>query len=271
MINNNITFNMEGYDIISSHIMKKYDLEKVNFFDIECTGFNKEDDKVFCISIGKFKDNKFIVNCFFNAYSEEKLLLEAYKNFDNVNICTFNGTAFDVPFLNSRFNNYGINNLAFNKHYDFYRILIPYVNNLGCEGKSLKSFESFWGIKRNDSLSGELCKDKFIEYLTDNSEDKLHDIIRHNLEDVFNLPKLFEIVNYISENNIDRDDVIDKKKYLYIKKLLKNRKINNCAFDRKYTSQKDAGKLIYELKRKNVNKEIINDIIKEINDRSDLC
>lgn len=270
MYKDNTIFRSTERNILSLDIIDKYQLNDAVFFDIECTGFNKDIDKIFSISIGKFDDESFNAAVFFNAYDEEKLLKQVFYLFDKENICTFNGMALDIPFLNSRLKKYNIGKLKYTKHYDFYRMLCPYVNILGSKGKSLKNFESLIGISRKDNIDGKECRDKYFEFIKDNEIDHLNEIVQHNLEDVLNLPKLFKIVNYISENNLKRDDSILNSQLQYVKRLLNNRKINGNIIESSVVSQKDARKLIYELKRKNTDLESINSIITDIKNREKL-
>ena len=257
-------------NILSLDIINKYKLNDVVFFDIECTGFNKDIDKIFSISIGKFNDGVFEASVYFNAYDEEKLLREVYSSFNKDNICTFNGMALDIPFLNARFEKYNINKLSYTKHYDFYRMLCPYVKVLGSKGKSLKNFEMLIGISRKDNIDGKECRDKYFEYIKYNDSKYIDEIVQHNLEDVLNLPKLFNIVSYISANNLKRDDSILNSQQQYVKRLLNIRKLNGNIVESSVVSQKDARKLIYELKRKNTDLDSINSIITDIKNREKL-
>lgn len=270
MYKDNTIYRSTERNILSLDIINKYKLNDVVFFDIECTGFNKEIDKIFSISIGKFKGDVFEASVYFNAYDEEKLLREVYQSFDKDNICTFNGMALDIPFLNSRLDKYNINELKYTKHYDFYRMLCPYVKVLGSKGKSLKNFEGLIEISRKDNIDGKECRDRYFEFIKNNDVKFLDEIVRHNLEDVLNLPKLFKIVSYISENNLKRDDSILNSQLQYVKRLLNNRKLNGNIVESSVVSQKDARKLIYELKRRNTDTESINSIINDIKNREKL-
>ena len=84
------------------------------------------------------------------------------------------------------------------------------------------------------------------------------------------MPKLFNIVSYISTNNLKRDDSILNSQQQYVKRLLNIRKLNGNIVESSVVSQKDARKLIYELKRKNTDLDSINSIITDIKNREKL-
>ena len=74
-------------------------------FDIETTGLNSNYCKVILIGILFNKNNKTIIKQFFaNTENDEKELLLAFinciKNYQNH--IAFNGSNFDIPFLNNR-------------------------------------------------------------------------------------------------------------------------------------------------------------------------
>lgn len=243
-------------------IIEKYNLDKCIFIDIECTGFNKNEDRIFCVSIGKLYENKYDVTVCFNPYDEERLLKEIEPLLRCENICTFNGIAFDEPFINSRLEKYDMEAVEYKNHYDFYRILQPYSKGLGSKGCSLKSFEELVGISRVDEIDGKECRDKFLLYLEQEDELLVKDIIQHNLEDVLELPKLFLIINKIKEENILRDDAVSINEIRYISRLIQKRNVNIDEIKFNYLSTKDSRRLIYQLRQKSINYSEIDNILR---------
>lgn len=258
----NIIVERTQENLLPLSIIEKYDLDKSIFIDIECTGFNKEEDKIFSVSIGRFKEDFYEVKVYFNPYDEGQLLREIRQLLVCENLCTFNGIAFDEPFLNRRLQKHEIEIIKYKNHYDFYRILQPYAKGLGTNGCSLKNFEALVGIERIDEIDGKECRDKFLLYLEEKNELLVKEIIQHNLEDVLELPKLFLILNKIKEKNLLRDDAISIAEIKYITGLIQKRNVSIDKLSFKYLSQKESRKLIYQLKQKSINYNEINNILR---------
>lgn len=96
-------------------------------FDIETTGLNSNYCKVILIGILFNKNNKTIIKQFFaNTENDEKELLLAFinciKNYQNH--ITFNGSNFDIPFLNNRLKKHNIDfSLSKNDDIDILKLI----------------------------------------------------------------------------------------------------------------------------------------------------
>ncbi|WP_160677907.1 ribonuclease H-like domain-containing protein [Clostridium sp. C8-1-8] len=256
--------------ITQNHILKleedlysKYNLNKIAFIDIEATGFDKLNNKVFAISVGKFENKIFKNEILFCEHNEEKILLESFLKIvkDRRVWCTFNGLAFDEPFILERLS---INNLEIpkiDKHIDFYREIAPYKNSLNLSGCSLKDMERYLGVQREDSINGKECRDAYFDYLSTGDEEIKKKIILHNMEDVSNLPLLFLILKDIEIKGLRRDDLLSKNQKHYIKYLSKKKgvELDKRAFGN--MSKKTASKIIYELIQNKVNTSKIKEIL----------
>lgn len=249
---------------LSKDIINRYELESCVFIDIECTGFNKEVDSIFSITIGKFIEGRYVSTLMLNMDDEELLLSETYDMMKEKHLCTFNGIAFDEPFLNKRLKLYGMDELIYERHYDLYRMLCPYTCNLGAEGSSLKNYERLIGIDRIDIISGKECAElaRLYKETGDNGIIKIMSV--HNKEDVLSLPNLFNIVYNIENKKICRDDMIGYKEFTFIKRIIRNRRISADMIDRRMLSKKHGRKLIFELKKQYTSSDKINDIINDI-------
>ncbi len=99
-------------------------------FDIETTGLNSNYCKVILIGILFNKNNKTIIKQFFaNTENDEKELLLAFinciKNYQNH--ITFNGSNFDIPFLNNRLKKHNIDfSLSKNNDIDILKLIKPF-------------------------------------------------------------------------------------------------------------------------------------------------
>ncbi|MBK1813679.1 ribonuclease H-like domain-containing protein [Clostridium sp. YIM B02505] len=241
----------------------KYDFSNIAFIDIEATGFDKINNKVFAVSVGKFKDSIFINEILFCEHNEEKQLLESFlKLIKEKKIwCTFNGLAFDEPFIFQRLSINGFKTPIIDRHIDFYREIAPYRNSLNLDGYSLKDMEKYLGIQRKDSFNGKECRDAYFEYLSTGDEAIKNKIILHNQEDVSNLPLLFLILKDIEDRGLKRDDMLSKNQKQYIKYLVRKKGISFDKSSFLNMPKKVASRIIYELIQNKVNINKIEEIL----------
>lgn len=190
----------------------KYNLKEVAFFDIETTGFDKENDRVILISFGFYENESQyrVIQYFAENLADECYIIKGFlddlKNFNKW--CSYNGKAFDEPFIKRRAELLGINFVLPKEHIDLFRIIRPYHKQLGIERCNLKTVEKHVGINRQDKIDGALSVKLYCEYLQ-TSTDNLRDILMlHNYEDVLNLPPLFALVDEV--NNRSQNDLIVK-------------------------------------------------------------
>ncbi|AEB75465.1 ribonuclease H-like domain-containing protein [Clostridium botulinum] len=237
------------------------------FFDIETTGFDKEKASVILISGGWFdENNKFIIKQYFaESLDEEVQLLESFKK-DVSKFhawCSYNGRAFDEPFIKKRMD---INNIDFTPpqdHIDLYRLIRPYYKQLGMERCNLKSVEKYLGIDRQDQIDGGMCVELYYEFLT-NKDIRLREVIMlHNYEDVLNLPFIFKLTYDVKkDNNLKREDCITKRQLDYLRYLLRKNQIT-IKSDLKRMSKKAASRIIDSIIRGEIDISKFNDIIND--------
>lgn len=250
---------------IKPDIFYKYNMENMAYFDIETTGFDKEKDSIILISLGWFSEkSNFCVKQYFaeNLQEEKDMMLEFKKDIEGFNIwCSYNGKAFDEPFIKVKFAKHNINCIIPSEHEDLYRMIRPYYKKLGMERCNLKTVEKFIGVQRKDLIDGGISIDLYYKYLQAPEEGLKETIMLHNFEDVLNLPKLFNIVDKIDEDNLRRDDNITQKQYKYLQYLLKKNDIE-LPCDIEKISKKSAGKVIDFLVKGNTSVEELMTIIK---------
>ncbi|KEH86832.1 DNA polymerase [Clostridium novyi A str. BKT29909] len=248
-------------------IYKKLLEDNILFFDIETTGFDKEKEKVVLISGGWFlQDKKFVIKQYFaESLDEEVQVLKAFKEdvtkFNSW--CSYNGKAFDEPFIKKRMN---INNIEFTpprEHIDLYRIIRPYYKQLGMERCNLKSVEKYLGIHRADKIDGGISVELYYNFL-DNKDERLRYVIMlHNYEDVLNLPSIFKLTYDIEKNDtLKREGGITKKQLDYLRFLMKKNNIQ-VTDDLKKISKKSASRIIDSILRGNIDIDKFNAIIKD--------
>ena len=253
-----VTKNVVKDDLISKHSLKEY-----LFIDIEATGFSKETDKIFSIAIGYFDEvNNYIAEVLFEEEDELALL----KNFKNKTKnkkkwCTFNGRAFDEPFLQKRLEINNLKKCQIEDHKDFYRIVSSYRKGFKLKGLSLKNVEEHLGIKRKDEISGEECKDLYFKFIESKNEEIKNFMLLHNLEDVLFLPKFFYLLEEVEEKKLKRDDLIYKSQIKLIKYLIDRRNPNIKKVEFSKISRKEAARIIYHLRQTIIDEKSINLII----------
>jgi uncharacterized protein YprB with RNaseH-like and TPR domain len=202
--------------VLPKEIFKRFKMGTIAYLDIEATGFDLEYDKIVLISLGYYlNEEEFKVIQYFaeTPYEEENILKELKKAMSNFKRwCSFNGTAFDEPFVIRKMNKYNLHFRLPGEHIDLFRIIRPFHKRMGMKGCSLKNVEQFTGIYRQDEISGARSVELYQEYLVKHDEKLKEILMLHNYEDVANLPKIFNVINTI-ENDLDvkRKEKLAKK------------------------------------------------------------
>lgn len=236
---------------IQRNVFSDYDMMGVAYFDIETTGFDKEEDSIVLISLGGFIDDKnFSVKQYFAECLEDEA--EVLFNFA-IDIkkynrwCSYNGIAFDEPFIKRRMEKHNVCFEPLQQHIDLYRLIRPYYKQLGMERCNLKSVERHIGIQREDKIDGGISVDLYKEFLATNEQALKDTIMLHNYEDVLNLPMIHEFIFKVENNhNLIRDDGITERQLKYLRNLLrKNNLVLNVELDR--ISKKAASRVIDQI------------------------
>jgi len=214
--------------VMPREIFSKFKMDTIAYLDIEATGFDLEYDKIVLISLGYYinKDEFKIVQYFAESPSEEESILKELKKAMSrfKTWCTYNGTAFDEPFILRKMYRYDLGFRLPREHLDLYKIIRPFHKKMGIKNCSLKSVEQFIGINRKDEINGAIWVELYNEYLEKHDEKSKEILMLHNYEDVVNLPKIFKVINII------QDDLDLKRKEKLVKKqktLMKNNRNTN--------------------------------------------
>jgi uncharacterized protein YprB with RNaseH-like and TPR domain len=208
--------------ILPSEIFRKYKMDTIAYLDVEATGFDFEHDRIVLISLGYYvKQDEFkVIQYFAEMPNEEESLLREFKkamgNFKSW--CSFNGSAFDEPFIIKKMNRWNIDFRLPSNHIDLFRIIRPFYKKMGMKGCSLKIVEKYAGIKRVDEISGARSVELYKEYLIKHDEKLKEILMLHNYEDVVNLPKIFKIINTIETDlDVKRKEKQAKKQSSFLK------------------------------------------------------
>lgn len=250
---------------LPKEIYSYFPMDKILFFDIETTGFDKEKSNTILISNGHFVDkDRFLMKQYFaeSLQEERKILLSFKEDVKKFNIwCSYNGIAFDEPFIKKRMAMKEIEFFKPDNHMDLYRGIRPYHKQLGMERCNLKTVESYLGIQRKDEIDGGLSVELYYEFL-DSRDSNLREIIMlHNYEDVLNLPKIFKLIYEIENNHtLKRENAITEKQCKYLKYLLKNNEIA-LKKDIDKISKKAASRIIHNILKGLIDVDEFNNII----------
>ena len=178
--------------LMSEKVMPEhFDPRRILYLDTETTGLGGSGTVAFLVGMGFLTDEGFEVHQFLmRDYPEEPYLLKHVANglgkFDA--LCTFNGTTFDVPLLESRFlmNRMDRNCLDL-PHLDLLHMCRRlWKLRLGrCNLGRLE--EVVLGKPRQDDLPGSEVPQRYFAYLKTKQMSLLDDILKHNAQDIASL------------------------------------------------------------------------------------
>lgn len=190
---------------IPEALINKILYKKVCFVDIETTGFSRKFNHIILIGLLYINNLKTEVIQLFadNEKDEEKLLSEFVKFISDFEVIfTFNGDAFDIPFINSRLSYYNIDyEIDKSLSIDILKVIRNKRNILGLEKYNLKTIEKLLEINREDTISGKESVELYYEYAKTKNNQIKDIILKHNYEDIYNLPKILKIFDFIDDKS----------------------------------------------------------------------
>lgn len=175
----------------------------VCFFDIETTGFNRDNDIIYLIGILYFDNEKnswMLVQYLANNLNDEfDLLIESSKflmNFET--LINYNGNSFDIPFINHKLKLYNIP-FAIDKtrSLDLYSIIRRNKDILNMDNLKLKTVEEYLGINREDIYTGKDCIDFYKNYTLSGDLQLKDKLLKHNYDDLYYLVDIMDVLNII--------------------------------------------------------------------------
>lgn len=162
----------------------------VVFFDIETTGFHRDYSKLVSISLIEMLEEDLHYHYFFNETGKEEadILTAAHTLLSSKYLISFNGDAFDVPYLMHKYAKHGIDTpLTTARNLDLMKVAKA---SLHLDSYKLKSIEAALGIHRTDTLSGLDCIEAYKQHLETGDPVHADKIALHNEEDTLNLIQL---------------------------------------------------------------------------------
>ncbi len=174
--------------------------EKILWLDIETTGLSPKNACIYMIGCVYFRDGKYqTVQFMADDVDEEEQVIYEFFNFASFFsvLITYNGNAFDIPFLSYRCAFYdmpyrfdGFTGI------DLYKRLRAYQGIFTLPDLKQKTVEELMGISRTDDRSGHELIGIYAEYTVHPEEDLLHLLLQHNHDDITGLLKLTPLLSF---------------------------------------------------------------------------
>mgnify|MGYP004518954767 CR=1 FL=1 len=223
-------------DFPDFHEFYGYTPEKALFFDIETTGLSHKSACVFLIGTIHLENGTWLLTQYLIEHeSEEKLLLETFfadaMPYDT--LIHFNGSTFDVPFLNAKANAYeligislhsvsgksfgqqsheksacqtsGAADVPFSTHpfttteknsLDLYRTLSILRHLPGQTSLKQSALEKLAGWQRTDTLTGKHMVAMFRSFTQTHDPELLRLMLLHNHDDLIGMTKILPLASY---------------------------------------------------------------------------
>ena len=170
---------------------ESFDPRRILYLDTETTGLGGSGTVAFLVGLGYLTDGGFEVHQFLmRDYPEEPFLLRhVAAGLDRFDVlCTFNGTTFDVPLLESRFLMNRMDRSCLEMpHLDLLHMCRRlWKLRLGrCNLGRLE--EVILGRPREEDLPGSEVPQRYFDYLKTKQISLLDDVLRHNAQDIASL------------------------------------------------------------------------------------
>lgn len=142
--------------------------EEVLYFDIETTGLSADSSFLYLICVGFLSEGKPVLCQWFSeSFTDEINLLHAFFAFlkDYKVLVHYNGTTFDVPYLEKKCHQYKLDYRFNLTSIDLYRMVKPQKTLLSLSGCRQKDIEHFLGIERKDQYDGGQLIEIYKQYL----------------------------------------------------------------------------------------------------------
>lgn len=189
-------------------------LNRSAFIDIETTGLGHYNKLVIIGIVQLISDHSAEVIQYFNddgrsEYAMLQALIDYFQLSNREIMLSYNGDAFDFPFLNARFSKHQIP-YCINKRLNIDLLKIARQNKaqFGNEKLNLKRIEQYLGIERTDTISGKESVERYQQYLrlksnssstAPSSETALNEltsiILHHNYDDLVNMIPLTALLS----------------------------------------------------------------------------
>ena len=183
-------------------LYKNVDFLNTIFFDIETTGFLAKNSHLYLIGVlyvSKETNTFTTIQWFSNKKNDEREIILAFAEFmkNYTTLIHFNGKGFDIPYLEAKAENLGVN-IEFDnlKHIDLYKSATKLKKFFNTENIKLKTLEQFFNLNRDDTFSGKDLISVYEEYIHKNDNILKEFLLLHNYEDLKGMLTVLNILAY---------------------------------------------------------------------------
>ena len=195
--------------------------EKICVFDIETTGLSAKVSNVYLIGLMIISKTEIkSIQLFADDYTSEQTLLEEFDAIlaDMDAVLHFNGTTFDIPYLEEKYKKYNLASPFIDlESIDLYKLVGKKRHIFPTENLKLVSVEKLVGYDRGDDSDGGECIRIYTEYMTKKyagdeagSKECMEIVLKHNHDDIIGTLLACQALAFVSpvfdEISIDKKD-----------------------------------------------------------------
>lgn len=175
--------------------------QSLTFLDIETLGLSRKRDPIILIGTMQLgSDSGVLIQHFCQDPSDEKEMLSALIRSipPESPLVTYNGRAFDIPYINHRL---AVHDIAYHIPAGRGMDLMYWARKAlpGAPKHTLKAVETAMGIHREDTLSGAECVQQYMTYLETKEQFLAEEICRHNFEDILHMAPLLQLYDMLPD------------------------------------------------------------------------
>ncbi len=175
-------------------------------FDIETTGLNPAFNKVILAGMCYVENDQIIIKQLFckNRKKEYNLLSCLKENLSQFDLLiSYNGNAFDIPFLNKRFAIHKIDyQVQSFKNLDLLQFVKKIKHLVKLNDYKLKTLEKYLNIHRTDTISGKESVELYSQFEKTLQPALKKTILLHNHDDLFYMSKTLSILDKVPYEEI---------------------------------------------------------------------
>lgn len=150
---------------------------------------------LFLIGVGRPTPSGWSIRQYFARSFEEEgaILHQAVSEIAGRKVCiTYNGKAFDEPFVRARLGLHGVRPLKFALHVDFLHSCRRACGDVLPNCKLSTVARHMFGMERGDDIPGSEVPDRYFEFVRHGDPSAIEPILRHNALDVLSLCHLVD-------------------------------------------------------------------------------
>ncbi|MDO4521528.1 MAG: ribonuclease H-like domain-containing protein [Eubacteriales bacterium] len=187
--------------------LQDHDRSGMLFFDIETTGFTASTSSLYLIGAVSWVGDGWVVTQWLAEHpQEEAMILAEFLAFAKpfTQLIHFNGDRFDIPYLQEKSRYYQLSDsLSTILSRDLYRMIRPLKTLLKLPALNQRALEEYLGIFREDPYTGGELIRVYEDYVKHPTDQALHDLLLHNLNDLEGMLSILPILSYQAVQNGD--------------------------------------------------------------------